>query len=167
MDMQESKFIYETRPFFIFILNVAKDVEPTFGESILTQIIKFFEDTINKLDKQKRSSDMAIVNELKITNFNSKLDYFINSALLNDYFASPMKILDEIELFLIGLFGSVGAEIVNEAINKVCKRRDSFKKENLAGLISVIGESLSKKMRSTQVEMIIHQLKETFLRELK
>ncbi len=154
MDMQESKFIYEARSPFIFILNVAKDVDPYFGKTILTQIINFFDVTFNNLSKNVNLDNHFLNKKLETINFNSKLDYFINKALLEHYFESPDKILAAIESYLISLFGTYGEEIINSSIMKVCKVKEKFKKENLEALISAVGEFLVRKVDANQAKLI-------------
>ncbi len=163
MDMHETKFIYDTRPPYIFILNVAKDVDPLFGNKILTEIINFFEVTFNNLNMTSKPDAGFLAEKLKLINFSSKLDYFINESLLEHFFKTPLKILEEIESFLIGLFGSMGAEILNIVIKQVCKRKSSFKNKDLKSLISGIERQLVRKINPNQVKMIIEQIKETFL----
>ncbi|MFX1294545.1 MAG: hypothetical protein ACFFD2_06805 [Promethearchaeota archaeon] len=163
MEMQESKFIYEAHAPFIFILNVAKDLDPIFGQTILIQIINFFESTFSNFDNKIKIDNNLLNKELETINFSTKLDYFINNALKEYYFESPQKILEEIESFLIGLFGTVGEEIINSAIKKVCKRKNDFKIDYVAEFISAIGESLTKKMNTNQIKMILQQLKDIFL----
>ena len=163
MDMQETKFIYETRPPHIFVLNVTKDVDPLFGNTILTQIVNFFEVTFNNLNIKTKPDEWILFEKLKLIDFGSKLDYFINEALLEHYFKTPGKILEEIESFLIGLFGSVGDAIMNLVIKQVCKRKENFKSANLKSLISGIEDQLIRKINLSQAKMIIQQIKGIFL----
>ena len=160
MDMEESKFIYETRPPYIFIFNVEKDVDPNFAKVILTQIVEFFYSLAKNF---KGNTKNIISKKLTSINFVQKLDDFINDALINDYFKFPIKILDELEAFLSNLFGTIGSDIVKKSIKKVCKRKENFKKDKLENVLSIIEDSLKTKISSSQVKSIINQIKNTFV----
>ncbi|NVM29142.1 MAG: hypothetical protein HWN65_09870 [Candidatus Helarchaeota archaeon] len=163
MDMQASKFIYETHSSFIFTLNVTKDVDPLFGEIILTKIIRVFEEIINKVDTNTKLDKNLLIDKIESINFESKLDKIINTALIEYYFKSPSRLLEEIESYLISLFGSIGENVMNASIKIVCKRKQNFKINHLKDLISTIGDSLKSKISETQVKLIVQQLKNTFL----
>ncbi|MFX0132739.1 MAG: hypothetical protein ACFFDN_03745 [Candidatus Hodarchaeota archaeon] len=158
--MEESKFIYETRPPYIFIFNVMKYVDPNFAKTILSQIVEFFYSIAKDF---KGNTKTIISKKLKSINFSQKLDDFINDALINDYFKYPIKILDELETFLSNLFGTIGSDIVKSSIKKVCKRKEKFNKDKLEDVLSMIEESLKTKVSSSQVKSIINQIKNTFV----
>ena len=113
-----------------------------------------------------KSDKHILFKKLETMDFGSKLDFFINKALLEHYFEAPDKILDAIDSFLSGLFGSFGEDIINSSITKVCNTKENFKKEHLKGLISAIGEFLGRKISTNQAEMIKEQIKETFITKL-
>lgn len=163
MDMQESKFIYGTHSSFIFALNVTKNVDLLFGEIILTKIIRVFEEIFNKIGNSTKLDKHLLIDKIESINLESKLDKTINTSLIEYYFKSPSRLLEEIESYLISLFGSIGENIMNSSIKIVCKRKQNFKITHLKDLISTIGNSLKRKINETQVNQIVQQLKNTFL----
>ncbi len=159
MDMQESRFIYEFRAPFIYVLSVMKDVNPEFGKLILNQIMDFIETLLLQGQLEKNS----LSDRLKSKQLDQKLDEFINSALLQDYFKHPVKILEEVENYLNGLFGSVGTEIIDVSIQKTCKQKANFKLDDLNEIITQIERSLERKISPSQAQMITKQIKVTFM----
>ena len=165
MDMEDVKFIYENVPPFLLILNVNKDVSVEFGKSILSRAMKYFEKIFDGLNEEVKSDLNELTEELKKINSNAQIDKFINDAILEEYFKTPLKIVDTMETYLVSLFGSMGKEIIETSILKICKIRVNFKKENLTQLLSIIEESLGKKTTPSQASMITQQLRDTFSQE--
>ncbi len=161
--MQESKFIYETRPPFIFILNVARDVDLSFGKIILSYYVDFFESKYKNFDAIIKSNANLLQEKIDSKDFTSKLESFINNAFLEQYYQFPSKIIEEIESYIVSLFGSIGVEIINSAIKKVCKRKEKFKKSDIQNFISSIEEFLIKKINPGQAKRIIQQLNQIFI----
>jgi len=165
MDMEDVKFIYENVPPFLLILNVNKDVSVEFGKLILSRAMKYFKKIFDGLNEEVKSDLNELTEELKKINSNAQIDKFINDAILEEYFKTPLKIVDTMETYLVSLFGSMGKEIVEDSILKICKIRANFKNENLNQLISIIEESLGKKINPSQASMITQQLRDTFSQE--
>jgi len=162
MDMQDIKFIYENVPPYLLILNVNKDVSVQFGKLILTKAMKYFEEIYDGLNEKVKSDLNELAEELKTINFNSQIDKFVNDAIMEEYFKTPLKIVDTIETYLISLFGSMGKTIIEDSLSKIHKLRANFKKENIDQLVSNIEEMLGKKISRSQASMITQQLRETF-----
>ncbi len=162
MDMDDLKFIYDNVPPYILILNVNKDVSLEFGKSILSEAMKLLEEICDGLSEEIKTDLNELTEELKSINFNSQVDQFVNKALMDEYYQNPLKIVDEMEKYLVSLFGSMGNEIIENSILKICKIRDSFKKESIEQLISLIEVSLGRKINPSQASIITQQLRDTF-----
>ncbi len=163
MDMNESKFIYEYRSPFIFVLSIKKEIDNEFAKSILNQIIELFEKFYKQMDEQVKLNKDLLISHLKQSEFTSKFDFFITEVILADYFKYPSKIIDEIESILTNLFGSVGKSIVENAIQKVCRNKANFKSEDLKHFVSQIENSLARKIDSDQLKMITQQIQDIFM----
>jgi len=161
MDMEGVKFIYENYPPYIFALNVNKDVSLKLGKSILSQAMSSFEKVYEKFEDEN-----DLTEKLRSINFSSQVDDFVNKALLEEYFDTPIKIIEKIESFLISLFGSMGSEIMDSAIKRICKLRSNFKSENLKELLSLMEDLLKKKVNPNQTTQIIAEIRDTFITQL-
>jgi hypothetical protein len=161
--MKDFKFIYENKDPHIFILNVPKGVDPQFGKNILDQIIDYFFEIYSDFDDRTKADENLISQKLKHINFGEKLDYFVNNTLVEYYFQSPAQILKEIESFLTSLFGTMAKELIESSIkeSRIIRRNITF--EDIESLISIIQDSLKKKMDPQQAKNIIKQIKDTFL----
>lgn len=162
MDMQDTKFMYEQRSPYIFILNVQKDINLQFGKDILTKTVDAFKQDIEPLSLDIKSETNLLGEHLDTIGFDGKLDRIVNEEILEHYFNDPSKILDEIEEFLVGLFGSLGTDILNASTEEVCKKRNLFKKEHLNDLIESIEIAISRRTGKDQAKMITKQIKDTF-----
>lgn len=163
MNMQDLKFIYDTHDPYIYVLNVVDDVDIDFGKHILSRTKKYFDSFCNNLSKEEKSDLNNLSRLLKDSDFESKIDEEIDNALIQSYFDSPEKLLDEIESYVVSLFGSMGNTIIDSAIEKQCRKRSNFTKDDLKGLIDYIEEQFLRKVNPNQTKMIINQIKDTFL----
>ena len=162
MDMDDLKFIYDNVPPYLLILNVNKDVSLEFGKSILSEAMKLFEEIYDGLSEEIKTDLNELTEELKSINFDSQIDQFVNRALMDEYYQNPRKIVDEMEKYLVSLFGSMGNEIIENSISKICKLRDNFEKESIEELVSLIEISLGRKINPSQASIITQQLRDTF-----
>jgi hypothetical protein len=163
MDMQDTKFMYEQTSPYIFILNVQKDINIQFGKEILTKTIEAFKNDIAPLSLDIKSDTNLLGEHLDCSGFDGKLDRIVNEEILEHYFNDPSQILDEIEQFLMGLFGSLGTDILNASAKEVCKMKSQFKKEHLGDLIESIEVAISRRTGKDQAKMITKQIKDTFV----
>ncbi|MCK4285431.1 MAG: hypothetical protein KAX18_04480 [Candidatus Lokiarchaeota archaeon] len=161
MDMEDVKFIYENYLQYIFALNVNKDVSLKLGKSILSQAMRAFENVYEKFEDEN-----DLTEKLLSINFGSQVDEFANNAILEEYFDTPLKIVEKIESFLVSLFGSMGTEIIDSSIKRICKLRSSFKSENLEELLSLVEDFLKKKVNPDQAGQIMAEVRDTFLTQL-
>ena len=158
MDMKQSKFIYETRTPFIFILNLTPDIDFQFGKSLITEITQAFKLVYDKFDETVKSDKNLIVNALKTSDFKLILDNLVNVTLTRYYRKKPMLILNEFESYLKSLLGSLGESIMESSIASVCDQKQNFKTDQLRELISTIELSLKKTISDSQVKVIIQPL---------
>ncbi|MFX0099322.1 MAG: hypothetical protein ACFFCS_07040 [Candidatus Hodarchaeota archaeon] len=164
MDMGETKFMYEQQSPYIFIINVSKkDVDEQFGKAILTEIIASFKGIINTCSLEVKSDTNLLGDHLESINFDDKLDNIVNDEILKHYLNDPKKILDKIAELLVGLFGSLGRDILDAAIADVSKKRSLFKKEHLKDVIDVTEVGVARRTGKNQARMIIQQVRDTFL----
>lgn len=162
MDMDDLKFIYDNVPPYLLILNVNKDVSLEFGKSILSEAMKLFEEIYDGLSEEIKTDLNELTEELKLINFNAQIDQFVNRAIMDEYYQNPRKIVDEMEKYLVSLFGSMGKEIIENSISKIRKLRDNIEKESIEQLISQIEVSLGRKINPSQASIITQQLRDTF-----
>ncbi|KKK40684.1 hypothetical protein LCGC14_0684060 [marine sediment metagenome] len=162
MEMDDIKVIYDSVPPFLLILTVNKDISLEFGKSILSDAMKLFEGIYDGFSEEVKADLNDLIEELKILDFNSQVDKIVNRGLMDEYFRNPLSIVDEMEKYLVSLFGSMGKEIIESSMTKISKFRANFQKENVEQLVSLIEESLSRKINPSQASIITQQLRNTF-----
>ena len=129
MDMDDLKFIYDNVPPYLLILNVSKDVSLEFGKSILSEAMKLFEEIYDGLSEEIKTDLNELTEELKSINFSSQIDQFVNRALMDEYYQNPHTIVDEMEKYLVSLFGSMGKEIIKIQFQKYVSFEIIFKRK--------------------------------------
>ncbi len=162
MEMDDIKVIYDSVPPFLLILTVNKDISLEFGKSILSDAMKLFEGIYDGFSEEVKADLNDLIEELKTLDFNSQVDKIVNRGLMDEYFRNPLSIVDEMEKYLVSLFGSMGKEIIESSMTKISKFRANFQKENVEQLVSLIEESLSRKINPSQASIITQQLRNTF-----
>lgn len=162
MDMEDTKFLYDSHSNLVYVLTINKDVDSAFGKEMLKRIINRVDNILETRGIDLETYDPSSVAKLKALDLDSQLDQLLNQSIKEYYFTSPTKILDGIEEFLSGIFGSLGKQFLDQGMDKISKSRNDFSKEHLKELITSVEDAMSKGVSKNQVSMIVSKLKETF-----
>ncbi|MFX0102205.1 MAG: hypothetical protein ACFFCS_21750 [Candidatus Hodarchaeota archaeon] len=162
MDMQDTKFLYDSHSSLVYVLSLMKDADPAFGKEMLKRIISTVDDLLERRGIDLGVYDPANVEKLKTLDLDAQLDNLLNESIKEYYFTSPKKVLDSIQSFLEGIFGTLGKDFLDKGLSNIYKERKDFKMDYLKDLISSVEGVMSKSVNKSQASMIVKKLRDTF-----